>query len=141
MRRTTSPLRTVALDDPAVDDGSSEWVVLRVEDTRGERRLRVPLRRRNPLDDCLHDLFDPCPLLGGAGQGRVRIKPEFRIDLFHDPLHVGRRKIDLLMTGMISRSCSMAMYRFATVCAWTPWTGVDQEEDPPFAEARDRETS
>ncbi len=84
------------VEDPAVDHRSPEGVVLGVEDQRGERRLRIALGRRDPLDDRLQDFFDPDSLLGGTFQMGVRIQTQLRVDLLDDPLDVRRGKIDLV---------------------------------------------
>ena len=46
----------------------------------------------------------------------------------------------LLMTGMIVRSCSMAMYTFEMVWACTPWDASTSSRTPS-QDARERETS
>lgn len=46
----------------------------------------------------------------------------------------------LLMTGMISRSCSMAIQRLDIVCACTPWVASTTSSAPSHA-AMERETS
>ena len=46
----------------------------------------------------------------------------------------------LLMTGMISRLCSIAMYMLASVCASTPWLASISRTAPSQAEI-ERDTS
>ena len=85
-----------AVEDPAMDHRSPEGVVLGIEDQGGQRRRRIALGRRDPLDDGLEDLLDARSLLGGTLQMGVRVESQFRVDLLDDPLHVRRGEVDLV---------------------------------------------
>ena len=61
-----------------------------IEDKGSQGRLGITLRGRDPFHDSLEDIFDPRALLGRAPEVTLRIQPQFRINLFHDPLHVRR---------------------------------------------------
>jgi len=90
--------------DPAVphpDEGhdAAVRVVLGIEDEGLERSFRIPHRRGELLDDGFEELVDPRPELGGNGNGLERVQAQVGIDLFADPIDVGRGEIDLVDYG------------------------------------------
>ena len=99
-----------------------------IEDQRLQRVVRVSRGGGTLRNDCLAQLVHPVPELSGDQERRVGVQAEIVVDLLLHTLDVraGGRSI-LLMTGMISRLCSMAMYMLASVCASTPWARVDEQ--------------
>ncbi len=79
-----------------VADDTLVRVVVRVEDEPLERQLRVPLRGRDPVDDGLEDLGDTRPFLRGGEDDLLTRDREDALQLLHDDLGLGRRKIDLV---------------------------------------------
>ena len=82
--------------DPAREHDSPIDVVLGIEHQGLQGRLRLSGRGRQALHDSLEHPVDANPVLRRDGQGGKRIEPEILVDLLEHPVHVRRRKIDLV---------------------------------------------
>ncbi len=87
------------VDDVDEHDDAAVLVEPRVEHEAAERPVRLPVRRRNPVDDRLEDLVDPDADLRG-GEDRARgVDPDDLLDLLPGPVRLRRRKVDLVDDG------------------------------------------
>jgi hypothetical protein len=91
-----------------MDDGAAVGIVVRIENQRLERRVGIPFRWPQLMDDAFEDVFDAGALFGRGQNGVVRIQPQVLLDLVRTRSTSAEGRSILLMTGMISRSCSRA---------------------------------
>ena len=85
--------------DPAREHDSAIDVVLRIEHQGLQRRLRLSGRGRQALHDPFEHPVDSDPVLRRDGRGGKGIEPEVPVNLLEHPVHVRRRKIDLVDHG------------------------------------------
>ena len=85
-----------AVHQPDVRDRAAKFVVVRVEDHRLQRRLRIALGGRNALDDRGQQIFDSHAGLAAAGQNFVRIDPQHRLHFGFDFVRPGMLQVDLV---------------------------------------------
>ncbi len=90
------PRRDDAVEDTRQDDDAAVGVVPRVEDQRFERRVRIALRRRQPVDDRLEDLVDAGALFRARQNRLARIEPDDVFDLALGFVRLRARQIDLV---------------------------------------------
>ena len=120
MSRSSGPARWTA-EDADVDDDAAVGVVVRIEDQglQGVRRGR--LGSGHALDDRLEELVDSRPVAPRYEEGALGSRPRSRSIWRRTSSGSAEGMSILLMTGIISRSCSRAMYMFERVWASTPW--------------------
>ena len=70
-----------AVDDARQDDDAAVRVVPGVEDQRLQRRVGIPLRRRQPVHDRLENLVDAGAFLGAREDRVARVEPDDVLDL------------------------------------------------------------
>ena len=70
-----------AVDDARQDDDAAVGVVPGVEDQRLQRRVGIPFRRRQPVDDRLEDLVDAGAFLRARQDRVARVEPDDVLDL------------------------------------------------------------
>ena len=85
-----------AVDDAHEDDDAAIGVVPGVEDQRLERRVGIPVGRRQPVDDRLEDLRDAAALLRAREDGVLRVEADDLLDLAPDLLRLRAGQIDLV---------------------------------------------
>ena len=85
-----------AVEHPHQHDHPEVGVVPGVHEQRLEWRVRIALRRRQPLDDRLQHLVDPLPGLGRALHGLRGVEADDVLDLLAHPVGLGGRQIDLV---------------------------------------------
>src|SRR6266436_6430473 len=90
------PRAHAPVDQPDVDHDPLVRVVVRVEDERLERRLRVPRGRRNPADDGLEHFRHSGAVLGRDRERCVAVESQDLRDLRPRAFDVGRGQVDLV---------------------------------------------
>ena len=88
-----------AVDDAHARDGAAIPVVVRVEDQRAQRRVRVARRRRHARDDRLEQRVDADAFLRAHEQNVVGIGADEIVHFLLSPLGLGARQIDLVEDG------------------------------------------
>ena len=90
------PGRDRAVDDAHARDGAAIAVVVRIEDQRAERRVRIALGRRHALHDRLEQLGDAEPFLGAHEQDVVGVGADQVVHFLLAALGLGAGKVDLV---------------------------------------------
>ena len=67
-----------------------------VEDQRAQRRVRIALRRRNACTTASRISSNADPVFGAGQNGIARIESDDLLNLFANPLGLGRGQIDLI---------------------------------------------
>jgi hypothetical protein len=86
----------MCVDDPHTRDRPAVSVVIRVEDQRAERGVRVPAWRRDPPDDRVEQFRDAFPFLCAHQQDVVGIDADQVVHLLLPPLRFSAGKVDLV---------------------------------------------
>ena len=85
-----------ALDDADVRDHALVRVVVRVENQRLQRRRGVAFRRRDLVDDRLHDVADVLPGLRAHARRVLGRDADDVLDLLFDAVGVGAGQVDFI---------------------------------------------
>ena len=135
------PVADRAVHDAHARDRAAVLVVVRVEDQRAQRRVRIARRRRHALRRSPRAARRcRCPsfaLTSRMSSGSAPIRS--CTSCFRRSGSAPGRSI-LLRTGMISSPASSARNRFDSVCAWMPCDASTTRIAPSHA-ASERETS
>ena len=89
-------LAEAAVYDPDIGDNSPVGVVHRVEDERSRRGIRVPVRRRDLLDDGVEELFHAFAGLGGDSEDFAGVGADDLGDLLRVALRLRGGEVDLV---------------------------------------------
>ena len=96
IRRIFMPGADDAVEHARQDDHAAVGVVPRVEDQRLERRLRLALRRGQPLHDRFEDLVDAGAFLGAREDRAAGVEADDLLDLPLGLVRLRARQVDLV---------------------------------------------